>query len=140
LAEAGEPVREVDLREIHRLVMVRVDPEEAGRYSIPQRMIAGSPLVLPMPVEIPALMAEFAAWLAMAPAGPETGFAAHARLVAIHPFSDGNGRTARLLMKSIASPGRLPAARHRARASRRLYRCFAVAAAGRRSGAPTAIP
>jgi Fic family protein len=101
LAEAGEPLREVDIREIHRLVMARVDPEEAGRYSTHQRMIAGSPLVLPMPVEIPALMAEFAAWLAVAPAGPETGFATHARLVAIHPFSDGNGRTARLLMNLL---------------------------------------
>ena len=29
---------------------------------------------------------------------PATSFDAHSRLVAIHPFMDGNGRTARLLM------------------------------------------
>jgi Fic family protein len=46
-------------------------------------------------------MGEFVAWLAAAPAGPETAFAAHARLVAIHPFSDGNGRSARLLMNLL---------------------------------------
>lgn len=101
LAAAGEPVREIDLREIHRLVVGRVDPEEAGRYSRHQRAIAGSPLLLPSPAEIPALMGDFAAWLAAAPAGPEIAFAAHARLVAIHPFSDGNGRTARLLMNLL---------------------------------------
>ncbi len=101
LAAAGERVREIDIREIHRLIETRVDPEEAGRYSRHQRMIAGSPLVLPSPVEIPALMGDFAAWLAAAPAGPETAFGAHARLVAIHPFSDGNGRTARLLMNLL---------------------------------------
>ena len=101
LAAAGEPVREVDIREIHRLIMARIDPEEAGRYSAHQRMIAGSPLVLPMPAAIPALMGEFTAWLVGSPAQPETAFTAHARLVAIHPFSDGNGRTARLLMNLL---------------------------------------
>jgi len=101
LAAAGETLREIDIREIHRLIQTRVDPEEAGRYSRHQRMIAGSSLVLPGPVEIPALMGDFAAWLAAAPIGPETAFAAHARLVAIHPFNDGNGRTARLLMNLL---------------------------------------
>ena len=36
-----------------------------------------------------------------AAAGPDTAFTAHARIVAIHPFSDGNGRTARLLMNLL---------------------------------------
>jgi Fic family protein len=101
LAAAGEAVREIDIREIQRLIMARLDPEEAGCYSRHQRALAGSPLVLPPPVEIPALMGEFGAWLAAAPSGPDTAFSAHARLVAIHPFSDGNGRTARLLMNLL---------------------------------------
>jgi Fic family protein len=101
LAASGEAVREIDIREIHRLIQTRVDPEAAGRYRRHQRMIAGSPLVLPSPFEIPALMGDLAVWLGAAPAGPETAFAAHARLVAIHPFSDGNGRTARLLMNLL---------------------------------------
>jgi Fic family protein len=101
LAAPGEPVREIDIREIHRLILAQVDPEEAGRYSRHQRMIAGSSLVLPSPAEIPAAMGDFAAWLAGAPAGFDTAFAAHARLVAIHPFGDANGRTARLLMNLL---------------------------------------
>jgi Fic family protein len=101
LAAAGERLREIDIREIHRLIQIRVDPEDAGRYSRHQRMIAGSPLLLPSAAEIPALMGDFAAWLGAAPAGFETAFAAHARLVAIHPFNDGNGRTARLLMNLL---------------------------------------
>ena len=88
--------------------MARIDPEEAGRYSAHQRAIAGSPLVLPSPAEIPPLMGDFTAWLAVAPAGPETAFDAHARLVAIHPFSDGNGRTARLLMNLLLMQGYPP--------------------------------
>ncbi len=101
LAASGEAVREIDIREIHRLIQTRVDSDDAGRYRRRQRAIAGSPLVLPMPAEIPPLMGDFAAWPAGASAGPETAFEAHARLVAIHPFSDGNGRTARLAMNLV---------------------------------------
>jgi Fic family protein len=101
LAGAAEAVRETDIREIHRLVVGRIAPDDAGRYSQHQRLIAGSPLILPSPAELPALMGDFAVWLKDASAGPRTAFTAHARLVAIHPFSDGNGRTARLLMNLL---------------------------------------
>jgi Fic family protein len=36
--------------------------------------------------------------LKTAPSDPEAAFEAHFRLTAIHPFADGNGRAARLLM------------------------------------------
>ena len=62
---------------------------ESGRHSFPS------------PAEVPALMGDFAAWLRTAPDSPEAAFTAHRRLVDIHPFNDGNGRTARLLMKLI---------------------------------------
>ena len=101
LAAGGEPVREVDVRAIHRLVMERIEPAEAGKYSDHERFIKGSPVILPSPWEIAPLMSDFGQWLAKTPAGPVCAFEAHARLVSIHPFSDGNGRTARLLMNLL---------------------------------------
>ena len=101
LGRGHDPVRELDIRNLHRLVMQRVDPEEAGRYSRHGRMIAGSPLRLPSPAELPALMGEFGHWLEAASPTLESAFDAHERLVTIHPFSDGNGRTARLLMNLL---------------------------------------
>lgn len=46
-------------------------------------------------------MAEFGAWLQNAPPTPASAFDAHFRLTAIHPFGDGNGRTARLLINLL---------------------------------------
>ena len=46
-------------------------------------------------------MNDFARWLVSAGNAPDVAFAAHMRLVDIHPFNDGNGRNARLLMNLI---------------------------------------
>jgi len=104
VSRSNQPVREADIRQIHALVVGRAEPDEGGQYSRHQRQILGSPLVLPSPAEILPLMGDFGQWLvretALLPA-PETAFAAHEKLVTIHPFSDGNGRTARLLMNLL---------------------------------------
>src|SRR5579862_3800887 len=62
---------------------------ETGRYSFPS------------PVEVPALMSNFARWLSTAPHTADAAFEAHRRFVGIHPFNDGNGRSARLLMNLL---------------------------------------
>lgn len=108
LARAPEPIREGDIREIHRLVLARSDPDEAGRYSRHQRAILGSPLRLPSRAELPALMADFARWLADAEPSWANAFEAHYRLVTIHPFADGNGRTGRLVMNLLLLRGGYP--------------------------------
>ncbi|MBE7157641.1 MAG: Fic family protein [Rhodospirillales bacterium] len=95
------PVREADVRNMDRLVLQKIDPDEAGRYSKHGRVISGSSLVLPSPAEIPSRMGDFTRWLGTAPRTPEAAFDAHEGLVTIHPFSDGNGRTARLLMNLL---------------------------------------
>jgi Fic family protein len=53
-------------------------------------------------------MRDFAEWLGAQLDTPDTAFTAHRRLVDIHPFNDGNGRTARLLMNLILIRGRYP--------------------------------
>ncbi len=94
--------------ELHRRIVARSQPEIAGRYSHHARRIAGSRVVLPNPLKVPVLMEELGAWLQKVDATPETAFEAHFRLAAIHPFSDGNGRTARLLMNLILIRGGYP--------------------------------
>ena len=101
LAQQKVPLRESTVRELHQLVLGRSDTEEAGRYSTGPRMIKGSKVTFPNPSEIAPLMQEFGEWLQRAEDAthkPDYAFEAHARLVSIHPFSDGNGRTSRLLM------------------------------------------
>ena len=111
LARQAEPVMESDVRNLHRLVMLRSAPEIARRYADQGRFVltdAGRH-GFPSPAEVPALMGDFANWLSAAPATPATAFEAHRRLVDIHPFNDGNGRTARLLMNLILIRGGYPA-------------------------------
>jgi Fic family protein len=110
LARQQARVTESDVRNLHRLVMQRSVPEIAGQYADLPRYVRTEVerYTFPPPAVIPALMRDFAEWLAPAPNTPETAFDAHRRLVDIHPFNDGNGRTARLLMNLILLRGGYP--------------------------------
>lgn len=107
-AAATTPVGEDVICELHRRIVARSQPKIAGIYSQNPRRIAGSPVVFPNPAKIPALMEEFGAWLKDAPPTPALAFDAHFRLTAIHPFGDGNGRAARLLMNLLLLRGGYP--------------------------------
>ncbi|MGP0060340.1 MAG: Fic family protein [Beijerinckiaceae bacterium] len=107
-AAAPTPVDESVVRELHRRIVARSQPAIAGIYSQLPRRIAGSPVVVPNPAKIPQLMQDFGQWLKAAPSDPASVFEAHFRLTAIHPFGDGNGRTARLLMNLLLIRGGYP--------------------------------
>ncbi len=95
-------VLESDILEIHALVLDRILPQDAGFYRHERVRITGSDYSPPSPEKVSALMTAFAEWLKSEPskhlAAVEFSGLAHFRLVDIHPFIDGNGRTARLLM------------------------------------------
>ena len=97
---------------IHRLVLKSIDDQNAGTYRRVPVRIAGSPVIMPNPAKVPTLMDDFFAWLASKPDLPPAQLAAeaHYRLVTIHPFCDGNGRTARLLMNLILMQSGYPPA------------------------------
>ncbi|XP_012527174.1 protein adenylyltransferase Fic [Monomorium pharaonis] len=92
-----------DILEIHRRVLGHVDPIEGGQFRRTQVYVGGH--IPPGPSDIHYLMEEFVLWLNSEQAirMHPVRYAAltHYKLVHIHPFTDGNGRTSRLLMNMI---------------------------------------
>jgi Fic family protein len=103
LARDSTPLTESDIRNLHRLVLQRSRPDIAGQYADIARYVRTEigRHEFPSPAEVPALMGDLLGWLRPATATAATAFTAHRRLVEIHPFNDGNGRTARLLMNLV---------------------------------------
>jgi Fic family protein len=98
LAQEDTVIGEWEIRQVHALVCR--GETGAGAYRSVNVMAAGSDHRYPEAITLPGLMSDFVAWLQQENTLHPVDFAAevHYRLVTIHPFSDGNGRTARLLM------------------------------------------
>lgn len=92
-----------DILDIHRRVMGFVDPLGAGQFRRTQVFVGNH--IPPPPTEMSTLMQEFVNWLnseeALRLHPVRFAALAHYKLVYIHPFTDGNGRTSRLLMNLI---------------------------------------
>jgi Fic family protein len=89
---------------LHRIILKNINEAEAGHYRKENVIILGAVHLPPSAVKTPRLMAEFIEWYykhktKMPPV--ELAAWVHYKLVYIHPFIDGNGRTARLLMNLI---------------------------------------
>ncbi len=112
LATAGRMPTEQDLLRLHEVVLEGIDDAHAGCYRSVAVRIAGSTVVLPNPRRVPDLMQAFAEWLGAPRSLHPVALAAeaHYRLVSIHPFIDGNGRTARLLMNCLLMASGFPPA------------------------------
>lgn len=88
--------------QIHKIILSGIDDGNAGFYRSVRVRISGSQTILPNPLKVPDLMKEFSAWLLQKEDDMLLkAIEAHYRLVTIHPFIDGNGRTARLLLNSM---------------------------------------
>ena len=85
--------------DLHQMILQKIDDVEAGRYRRSSVRIAGSRVVLPNYLKVPDLIANFFEWLKNTENEPvQRAIETHYQLVSIHPFADGNGRTARLFM------------------------------------------
>ena len=96
-------IGEEDIKAIHKLILTGIDDAWAGRYRLSEVFVKGTCVEFPLPHNVPYQMDEFIQWLETRQQEHPVGVAAdaHFKLVTIHPFVDGNGRTARLLMNLI---------------------------------------
>lgn len=102
LAEKNVLPTESIILNLHKLILSGIDDLNAGFYRAVRVRISGSQTILPNPLKVPELMQNFAKWLLTSQDNPiHKAIETHYRLVSIHPFIDGNGRTARLLMNLI---------------------------------------
>lgn len=98
------PVTESVLKDIHAIVLHSIDKENAGRYRSVPVIISGSRHIPPQPYLLGPMMEELFRWYeqnkdTMHPVVLAANM--HEKFVSIHPFIDGNGRTARLVMNLI---------------------------------------
>ncbi|RIV25025.1 Fic family protein [Fibrisoma montanum] len=92
------------LLDLHSLILRGIDRENAGRYRQVPVLIRGSRFVPPQPYLVARQMEDLFHWYENETKSLHPVVLAaelHERLVTIHPFIDGNGRTARLIMNLI---------------------------------------
>ncbi len=99
------------IKSIHSLILKEIDSENAGKYRLANVQISGASLTPPDYLKVPEAMANlmmrYAHWDKYHPLIKAALL--HGEFVFIHPFVDGNGRTARLLMNFEAmQKGYLP--------------------------------
>lgn len=106
-----EPITEEMIREIHAKILKGINDTESGVYRSVRVRILGAVFTPPDPVKIVKLMSELVNWISSEGTNPlDLAALAHYKLVHIHPFVDGNGRTSRLLMNLILMRSGFPPA------------------------------
>ncbi len=103
LVDARKEIAEDDVLWVHELIMSNV-AEDAGCYRTAAVRITGSSFMPPPSKEVRSRMSQLLEWLRENPnelRPIELAAVFHHRFVQIHPFTEGNGRTARLLMNAV---------------------------------------
>jgi Fic family protein len=104
LVQEKIPFTESILLDIHKLILQSIDNAHAGKYRNVQVLISGAKHVPPQPYLVPKQMEDFFLWYESEKNSLHPVILSaemHERLVTIHPFIDGNGRTSRLLMNLV---------------------------------------
>lgn len=118
-----EPLDERTLKTIHHLILKNIDDENAGRYRSINVRISGSQHEPPHFLQVANEVQELFAWYDQEKErlhSVELAALFHFKFVYIHPFADGNGRTARLLMNLILMGHGFPPAIVKAEDAQRL--------------------
>jgi len=102
--KSKNPISEVLIRNLQKMVVKETEPNMAGCYRNGGVIISGSKHLPPEAYDIPKLMKELVDWTnrnreKIHPI--ELATIVHHKIVNIHPFFDGNGRTARLVMNLL---------------------------------------
>lgn len=101
IVTSGEPISEEQIKKLHNLVLRTIDDANAGNYRNVDVRITGAAFRPPQFYKIKDQMFEMIQWYEKNRTSIHPIFLAaelHTRFVKIHPFIDGNGRTARLLL------------------------------------------
>jgi Fic family protein len=101
LGQKAANLTESNLLTIHRIVLTRVEDQHAGSYRTGTVRISGSSLIPPNAVKVPDQMEQLFSEVAAMTDTVTKCAALHHGINRIHPFADGNGRTARLAMNFI---------------------------------------
>jgi len=104
LAQKKAPFSTSTLLTLHGLILRSIDKINAGKYRSVPVMISGSQHTPPQPWQINKLMEDYFIFYQTEQERQhpiQLAAELHERLVTIHPFIDGNGRTARLVMNLI---------------------------------------
>ena len=101
-------IMESEIKHLHEIFHHRIAKEKAGKYRTEKVCITGSKYLFPAPEKIQRLMTVFIQKLSLSKQEKhpvEVAALAHKEFVFIHPFIDGSGGVARLLMNLILLQG-----------------------------------
>jgi Fic family protein len=108
LVVTAAPISEADLLTIHRIVLTSVEDHHASTYRTSSVRISGSSLIPPNALKVQELMEQLFADIAKISDPVQQAAALHHGITRIHPFADGNGRSARLAMNFILLAAHYP--------------------------------
>lgn len=109
--EKRNTLSEMLIRSLNQIVMRDTDKEWAGKYRNSLVLIGGADHKPPEAIEVPEMMRKLVVWFNVNRKKlhqVELASMLHHKLVSIHPFFDGNGRTSRLMMNVVLMQAGFP--------------------------------